>query len=222
MKVIPGLERREMPSQGLYVQSLFPTIVGHADFDSASELNPRIAAYLLACERREEGVARRTTVRHGWQSTLGLLERDVEEMRALKAFFNRSIEGWLAENGRRHLGGSAPTAFSYSYQGWAVILRRGGFQHEHVHTRTDLVGVYCVATPLDQAKRPSGHLTLMDPRAGRLAARPSWETDRVEIEPVPGRLVLFPSFLPHRVEEVELPGERITINFDVTLRPIAS
>lgn len=211
-----------MPSQGLHIQALFPTIVGHADFPSASELNPRIAAYLLACERREEGVAPRTTVRHGWQSTLDLLEREVEELHALKTFFNRSIESWLAENGRQHLGSSAPPAFSYSYQGWAVILRQGGFQHEHVHTRTDLVGVYCVATPRDHAKRPSGHLTLIDPRGGRLAARPSWETDRVEIEPVPGRLVLFPSFLPHRVEEVRLPGERITINFDVTLRPIKS
>lgn len=208
-----------MASPDLDILPLFPTLIGQAVHPGAAEINPRLAAYLLDCERREEGVAPRTTVRHGWQSELGLLDRDVDEIRALKPFFNRAIEGWLGEHGRRHHGGSAPAAFAYGYQGWAVILRRGGFQHQHVHSRTDLVGVYCVATPRGEARAACGRLTLIDPRGGRLANRPAWETDRVEIEPVPGRLVLFPSFLPHRVEEVRRPGERITINFDVTLRP---
>ncbi len=207
------------PSPELHLRPLFPTLLGQADFAAAADLNPQLAAYLLQCEQAEVGVAPRTTVRHGWQSELGFLDRDLEELAPLRAFFNRSIEAWLAEHGRFTPSSPAPAGWTYSYQGWAVVLRQGGFQHQHVHTRTDLVGVYCVATPWRQGEAASGHLTLIDPRGGRLANRLAWEADRIEIEPVPGRLLLFPSFLPHRVEEVRQPGARITINFDVTIQP---
>lgn len=193
----------------------FPTLVGEADCPEAARLNPRLAAHIRERAVRERGHADLTTVNRGWQSPPGFLEASLPEVRALRRFLDSTLATYLEQWGRVFHNALAPASFSFSYQGWAVLLEKGGFQHQHVHTRTDFVGVYCVEAP-DLAPG-EGTLTLLDPREGRLATRAVWEKEREPIRPVPGRLVLFPSFVPHRVDPFFSPGERITINFDVTV-----
>ncbi|MBP0022162.1 MAG: hypothetical protein J7647_31975 [Cyanobacteria bacterium SBLK] len=203
------------------VDFLFPTLVGRSYLLNSESINNRLAQFILESMRTARDVSNATTVNQGWQSPLGFLNHDLAEIKTLRAFINQSIESFLPQYGKVNHSIEAPPQFSYSYESWAVVLNQGGFQHEHTHTRTDFVGVYCVAIPpLDEANQQNGNLTLLDPRAGRLATRPSWEAPHAPIVPTPGCLVLFPSYLPHRVDCVTTNGNRITINFDVTLTPI--
>jgi uncharacterized protein (TIGR02466 family) len=203
---------------GVNIHLWFPTLVGEADLPDAAAVNRGLAAYVRARARRERGEAERTTVQRGWQSDTRFLDAEVAEVRALRAFVDRTLATFLAEWGRAYHAPGAPRSFAFDYAGWAVLLGSDGFQHQHVHSRTDFIGVYCVEAPLLDPRTDQGCLTLVDPRGGRLATRPVWEREREAVRPVPGRLVLFPSFVPHRVEQFHGPGERITINFDVTVR----
>jgi len=204
----------------MQIHALFPTLLGEAEHPDAAALNVDLAAYIRHRERSERDRSPLTTVNEGWQSGLDLLEADLPPVQALKAFINPHLDALLQEMGRLTHGAMAPRSFRYSYRGWAVILRPGGFQQEHLHTRTDLVGVYYVEVPPSQGSPPGGELVLLDPRAGRRATRPLWELDRFSISPRPGALFLFPSYVPHRVDRVHAQGERISINFDVSLEPM--
>ena len=198
------------------IRSVFPTLVGRSSFPDCGALNASLAAYIENLERSTSDRSPFSTVRSGWQSDFTLLEHAIEPIAALRGFINVQVEEFLAAWGAASFTATPPKAFSYDYTGWAVVLRDGGYQHEHVHTNTTLVGVYYVAVP---ERASGGELTLVDPRAGRLATRTMWDTSTLSIRPEPGLLVLFPSFLPHRVDSLVSDGPRISINFDVTLRP---
>jgi uncharacterized protein (TIGR02466 family) len=156
-------------------------------------------------------------VTNGWQSDLGFLEGEHPETSALREAIHAPLQAYLAELGRVAHGPGAPPTFRYRLRSWAVVLRDGGFQHEHVHSRADVVGVYYVRAPV--AAAAPGDLCLVDPRAGRLASRAIWEQTQVRIRPRAGLLVLFPAFVPHRVDLLRGPEERVSINFDVFLEP---
>lgn len=215
----PGRTAPRQPSActGLGITVLFPTLLGEAEFPDAAGLNRELAAYIRSREQLDRDYSAFTTVRHGWQSAPDVFEADVPAIGALRGFVDQHIEAFLHEWGRVSFNQSAPRRFRYSYAGWAVILRQGGFQHEHVHTKTDLIGVYYVEVPAESSDGPSGNLTFIDPRGGRLASRAIWESPQYSSRPKPGKLLLFPSFMPHRVDQVGGHGERISINFDVSL-----
>lgn len=212
-----GCGGRENPSsvtpQDVRISTIFPTLVGETDV-ADSELNAALAEHVHALERSSPDYSALSTVNRGWQSGFDLLEHDAPAICALRRHFDAAIETFLADWGRASFGSLVPRSFRYKYNGWAVILRGGGFQHEHVHTRSDLVGVYYVSVP---QQLTGGELTLIDPRAGRLASRAMWDSSQLSITPRAGLLVLFPTFVPHRVDQLTTDGERISINFDVTL-----
>jgi uncharacterized protein (TIGR02466 family) len=180
-------------------------------------INESLAAYIRKVESDENDRSQFTTVNNGWQSGFDILETGTPGIDTLKRFFNQSVEAFLHEWGKISFNESAPKAFSYTYSAWAVILRQGGFQHEHVHSKSTIVGIYYVETPKDGSGSSLGDLTLMDPRSGRLANRAMWDCVKCTIQPRAGTLILFPSFVSHRVDQVMSPGERISINFDVIL-----
>lgn len=197
--------------------SVFPTLIAEARNPHAEPMNRDLAAFVRERERRDRDQSPFTTVNHGWQSGLDLLDAPVPSVKAFRAWINSRIEAYLAEWGRASFTPGAPRQFRYEYTGWAVVLRTGGFQHEHVHSKTDLVGVYYVEVPPPAPHANPGALVLLDPRAGRVAARSVWESVQHTVLPEAGKLVFFPSFVPHRVDQLTAPGERISINFDVTL-----
>jgi uncharacterized protein (TIGR02466 family) len=203
------------------ITPLFPTLIAEVRNPESDALNPALAAFVRGREGSERDQSAFTTVRRGWQSGLDLLDAPHPAITALRGFFNTQIEAYLNAWGGTSFTAGAPRGFGYEYTGWAVILRTGGFQHEHVHSRTDMVGVYYVEVPPVPPAEAGGALTLVDPRAGRVAARSVWEAVQHAVTAEAGKLVLFPSFLPHRVEQLTAPGERISINFDVTLQALA-
>lgn len=206
---------------GPQIRVLFPTLLGEAQLPAPEALNSDLAAYIRGREQRDRDFSAFTTVNHGWQSGLDFFETEIAPVQTLKRFINQQIESFLEEWGRVSFSPTAPRAFRYSYTGWAVILRQGGFQYEHVHTKTDLIGVYYVAVPQAPTNVPTGCLTLIDPRGGRVASRAIWELAHYSVPPRPGTLLLFPSFVPHRVDQLQAPGERISINFDITLEGVS-
>lgn len=200
----------------LTINRLFPTLLGQAKLANCEPLNRRLRDYIIQRAAQQLNEAERTTVNHGWQSPLGFHRRLGPEFQVLKDFFQQSIQVYLQAWGQEYGAGTGQN-YEFDYESWAVLLRGGGFQHQHVHSRTKLVGVYYVAAP----DRDAGDLCLVDPRPGRLATKPSWEMASTAIRPVPGTLSLFPSFVPHRVEQMTSASERISINFDVFVRPVA-
>lgn len=214
-----SLTTTTMNYQGLKINILFPTLLGETEFPGCEALNQDLAAYIRNLEQNERDYSQFSTVNHGWQSSLNFLDSGVPAIQTLKHFINNQIEIFLKEWGKASFSSSTPSTFHYSYKGWAVILRQGGFQYEHVHTKTDLVGVYYVEVPTAPSAAESGNLTLIDPRSGRVASRSIWETAQYTVRPKPGMFLLFPSFLPHRVNQVQAAGERISINLDVSLHP---
>jgi uncharacterized protein (TIGR02466 family) len=204
------------------IDVLFPTLLGMTQLPQPEALNRALAAHVGEREARERDQSHLTTVQNGWQSGLDFMEADVPAVHELKRFVNGRIEAFLAEWGRVAFVPGAVPAFNYSYTGWAVVLRPGGFQHEHVHTKTDVTGIYYVAVPDAPGGEPVGDLVLVDPRGGRLAARSMWESAQHRIRPRAGMLLLFPSFVPHHVDQVQAPGQRISVNFDVTLQSVSA
>jgi uncharacterized protein (TIGR02466 family) len=208
-----------MNYQGLKINVLFPTLVGETEFPACEALNRDLAGYIRNQQQNGRNYSQFTSVNNGWQSSLNLLDSDFPAIQTLKHFINDQVEIFLKEWGKVSFSSSSPSTFQYSYISWAVILKQGGFQHEHVHTKTDLVGIYYVEVPTVPPAGTSGNLTLIDPRSGRLSSRSKWETTQYSIRPKPGMFLLFPSFLSHRVNQVEAAGERMSINLDVSLRP---
>jgi uncharacterized protein (TIGR02466 family) len=196
---------------------IFPTLLSVTNLENSGAINEGLAAYIRNLERNETDRSQFTTVNNGWQSGFDILADGVPGVESLKQFFNQSVEAFLREWGKISFNETAPRAFRYTYSTWAVILRQGGFQHEHVHSKSTIVGIYYVEVPQNGSDLPAGDLTLMDPRSGRLANRAMWECVKHTISPRAGSLILFPSFVSHRVDQVVTPGERISINFDVTL-----
>jgi uncharacterized protein (TIGR02466 family) len=205
----------------LQINVLFPTLLGEVHRPDHAALNADLAVYVRERERRDRDFSPFTAVNQGWQSGPDFLDAEIPPIQALKHFINLQIEAFLQEWGRVSFTADMPRSFRYRYAGWAVILRQGGFQHEHVHTKTDLIGVYHVEIPDSPADLGTGNLTLIDPRAGRVATRAIWENAQHSVRPCPGTLLLFPSFLPHRVDQMQAPGERISINFDITLEGVS-
>jgi uncharacterized protein (TIGR02466 family) len=199
---------------------LFPTLLGEFQFPQPEALNKDLSAYIRGREQHDRDYSPFTTVNHGWQSGPDFFDVEIPPIQALRHFINPQLEHFLAEWGRISFNSGAPKSFRYQYTGWAVILRQGGFQHEHIHTKTDLIGVYYVEVPAVAEDVPTGDLTLIEPRGGRLASRAIWESAHYSIRPKPGTLLLFPSFVPHRVDQVRAPGDRISINFDVTIEGV--
>ena len=201
------------------LRRLFPTLVAEIDHPDPAELNVRLAAFIRRVRDEDPPEKRGSTVHGGWRSTSALLKHDVPEIRAIRAFFDKGIEAYFSSWASEARTPYTSSAFTQRYKGWAVILSEGGYQQQHVHSRMDLVGVYCVERPRSpEGDSTGGELTLIDPRTGRLSTRAAWETELVSLAPVPGRLFLFPSFVAHRVERVLAPGERVTINFDVIVQ----
>jgi uncharacterized protein (TIGR02466 family) len=207
---------RARGQQTMQMRSIFPTPVGEYDHPDATSLNAGLTEFVHKVRDQGPTESRESAIRSGWRSRSDLLDYDAAPIRAFRSFVDQClhsfVERWVNFDRLPHV----PRRLSHRYKGWAVILEQGAYQQQHVHSRTDLVGVYCVGVPQPTPDFPEvgGQLTLVDPRSGRLSTRTSWETDLVMLEPQPGRLILMPSYIPHRIEPLLAPGERMTINFD--------
>jgi uncharacterized protein (TIGR02466 family) len=109
-------------------------------------------------------------------------------------------------------------------ESWFHVTRHGGQHGLHKHPNASWSGVYFVRRGTRSADHPrNGWLRLHDPRPNismyqDLGNLPMWNSTH-DIEPEEGKLVVFPSWLYHEVLPYVGDLPRITVAFNVALRP---
>ncbi len=98
---------------------------------------------------------------------------------------------------------------------WSVLLKRGGYHVNHVHTEGWISSAYYVEVPPEVADETAqrGWLKFGEPRFPVPGALPG-----KLVQPRAGRLVLFPSYLWHGTTPTVSDARRLTVAFDVVPR----
>lgn len=197
-------------------QTIFPTpLFVHAWPDSEA-MNRALTEMILAEEAADAGLARSNV--GGWHSPMGfVLRRDPpipQLMQRIQVFVGEVTKAMMK-----------PGRYRFSVDGWANVLRKGGYNTVHVHPNSTWSGVYYVTgnpPPADGEGSPdhSGKIEFLDPRPGASAA---YTVDNVMqrqtmLNPDPGTMILFPSWLQHQVHPYFGPEVRISIAFNVLVQ----
>ena len=123
---------------------------------------------------------------------------------------------------------SAATSGSAQYDGdftlwaWANLLRKGGYNMAHDHSRAGWSGVYYVETGQESPTNPlAGQIEFIDPRLGASSQHlPGKPFDNpVRIKPQDGLMLVFPGWFKHFVHPYEGESERISIAFNLIYQP---
>ncbi len=121
------------------------------------------------------------------------------------------------------------TSDGQAYQGklelnaWANLNRQGDYNLVHTHPSCVWSGVYYVdAGDPPNADRPkSGAIEFLDPRAGaEMMAAPGLPFGETKsFIPETGQMIVFPSWLKHMVHPYWGDNDRISIAFNIRVRP---
>ena len=126
-----------------------------------------------------------------------------------------------------HLGINRP--MSWTLQSWYNVNRYGDHHAPHTHPKCSLSGTYYVRVPSDPVRvddpgaRPSC-ISFYDPRTGAnmitVGSEPDARTAYV-VRPSAGTLLMWPSPMQHSVHPNLSEEHRISISFNLTMRPSA-
>jgi len=109
-----------------------------------------------------------------------------------------------------------PHSQHWGINGWAVVLRSGGFQTAHYHPAGLVSGIYYAQVPADiaQGVGEAGHIRFGEGLTDFPELLPDTHLTR-SLKPQDGLLVLFPSFYWHRTIPFASGQDRICVAFDV-------
>lgn len=106
---------------------------------------------------------------------------------------------------------------------WANLNRKGDYNMVHTHPACVWSGVYYVETgdPPTPEHPKSGVIEFLDPRAGiEMVVTPGLPFAQTKAAvPNSGEMIVFPSWLKHFVHPYWGDGDRISIAFNVRIRP---
>lgn len=198
----------------------YPTPILVYPWPDSAALNAELRALVIAAEAADPGISRSNV--GGWHSAPDFFGRDDACVRALLA----RIEHAIIELMRTVLVPSADQrAFRFQIEGWANLLRSGGYHLLHNHPNAHWSGVYYLGDNPPVAGRPmSGKLEFVDPRpaATMLHLDDVSTYGRQLLDPRAGVMVVFPSWLQHLVHPYCGGGERTTVSFNVVVTPTGS
>ncbi len=200
------------------ITSLFPTTLLRRHIEGMSEVNRQLVALLAQMEASGPNAVAGTSTHGGYQTPEGLFAEDHTHaqnpaLMTLKRHVGAAVTDYATLLIRQECA-HVPKRANWTLWGWAVSLKDGGWQDQHVHSGAHVSGVYYVAAPPDAQ---SGKIVFRDPRPrANMNQLPTQLTAHRET-PVPGDMILFPSWLEHGVEPFRGPGERICIAFDARL-----
>lgn len=198
-----------------YMVSAFVTPIANYHWPDSGRLNAELAALILDEESREPGVSRSNV--DGWHSGLDFLERDMPAIALLRGRIERFVSGLneavMAEDADGQPG-------DFTLEGWANVLRDGGYNSLHSHPNSFWSGVYYVTGNGAGDDHPfSGKLELVDPRPG--ASLEYVDSTRLYgrflVRPSAGQMIVFPSWLQHFVHPCRGSEPRISIAFNASL-----
>ena len=198
-----------------YIVSTFSTPIVNYRWPQGDELNAALAERILVAEKSGSGISKSNV--GGWHSELDFLEWPDDCIRSLRS----RIEAFIAALNAAVFNDDAPRRpDEFVMEGWANVLRGGGYNSLHSHPNAFWSGVYYVTgNPASPDSAFSGKLELVDPRPG--ASLSFVEHTRLYgrflVNPAAGQMIVFPSWLQHWVHPCQGDGARISIAYNVMI-----
>lgn len=191
--------------------STFDRIDGWPDL---AAFNAALVAYIQAHPTLQRDPPGRAT-QIGSQ-TLELFRDDDAPMAALRGAIAAAVGEYIGS-----VAAAVPHAFPprpkhWGITGWAVVLRRGGFQTAHYHPAGLVSGIYYAQVPqsIAEGAGEAGHIRFGEGLTEFPELLPDSHLTR-SLKPKEGLLVLFPSFYWHRTIPFDSDEDRICVAFDV-------
>ncbi|MEE3718795.1 TIGR02466 family protein [Tumidithrix elongata RA019] len=192
----------------------FPTAVWNFDLDTHEKLNQDLLSAIYAEKQRDaQGV--------NWSNSLGW--HSVDNLHQKHPF--KPLMDIVLTNATEVANCLAWDLSKYTVtvnNCWALVNGKFSSNFLHNHPNSLLSGAYYV-----QAAEECGGLFFRDPREVTHMTMPPlteltpWTLQKVTYKPIPGRMIIFPSWLLHGVEPNLSEDERVTVSFNLGLRPIA-
>ncbi|GAA5317369.1 MAG: hypothetical protein AseanaTS_25740 [Candidatus Pelagadaptatus aseana] len=203
------------------LQQLYPTPILKHQFTDMDETNRNLHRLFIQKEKEHPdwrtGSSQRSNI-GGWRSKEDLADWNDPDINHLVSRVGEAI-GFL--NQHRPIKDS-PTRRNVDIYAWANINRQGQYNSSHIHPGFHWGAVYYVCCGDDNDDIPkSGQLEFQDPRPGAAAMpAPGYEFGhKFTVTPKSGLLVVFPAWLTHSVHPYQGQGERISIAFNIRLKP---
>ena len=197
----------------------FPTPVLMRQWPDSDALNRALRELVLAKERDDSGVSRSNA--GGWHSDDQLFNWDHPGIVELK----RRVHEATREITLKTCGQAARDWIAdvdMELEGWANVSRDRAYNRIHKHPECTWSGVYYVSLgDGDRTVKDNGSIEFVDPRmaveSGPLPGQPFGGQFR--LAPESGMMLMFPNWLLHWVHPFQGSGERISLAFNVTLKP---
>ena len=200
-------------------ETFFPTTVLMADYPHADRLNATLADSVYQVRDNDTHGRGLSEENYGvgytsFYSDVNLLT--YEGFLELAEFITQFGHGF-AEHLDLDLSQHALGMISY----WVNINPKFSFHHIHTHPDALFSGVYYV----QMSDGPGGKILFKDPRPAAatttypLKRKTGLNSDSTTIEPVAGRLLMFPAWLPHGVDQNLGERDRISISYNIGIRP---
>jgi uncharacterized protein (TIGR02466 family) len=195
--------------------SAFATPIVNYRWPDSDDLNAELERVILESEAARSGVVKSNI--GGWHSTTDFLSWTVPAVVTLRT----RIEHLIRELNKVAFDGDSGFAVErFELDGWANVLRHGGYNSLHSHPNAFWSGVYYVnSNPAVDSHPFSGKLELVDPRPGASLtyAEHSRLYGRFMVNPAASQMIVFPAWLQHFVHPYYGDGERISVAFNIVL-----
>ena len=194
---------------------VWPTLLVRRSLPGFEQPTSDLAAHIADQEAREADY----TARYQEQN---FLLGEHPALRWLKDQIDQTVAAFI-----HYLGINRP--MSWTLQSWYNVNRYGDHHAPHTHPKCSLSGTYYVRVPSDPVRvddpgaRPSC-ISFYDPRTGAnmitVGSEPDARTAYV-VRPSAGTLLMWPSPMQHSVHPNLSEEHRISISFNLTMRPSA-
>jgi uncharacterized protein (TIGR02466 family) len=181
----------------------------------ASERFNRTLMDEILARRAADPKSRQISNRGGWQSSRDLFTWPTSECAMLR---DAAIDAMHRITRQMLPPDAPPLAAAIESDSWANVSPSGAFHVVHSHGGYSWSGVYYPATV--EAGDNGGRMELLDPRAnvGIVGVTENSEI-RFVVAPKAGLMVMFPSWLQHYVTPHQNDTERISVAFNLRIRP---
>lgn len=181
---------------------------------SNEQFNERLVETILA-RRAAMPVSRQISNRGGWQSPRDLFNWPTSECAMLR---DAALEAMHRITRQVRPADAAPLDASVEVEAWANVSPAHAFHVVHAHGGYSWSGVYYPRSIA--ADEPGGRMELLDPRANAtILGVPDQGEIRFRAVPTAGLLVMFPSWMQHYVTPHRSDSERISVAFNMRIRP---
>jgi uncharacterized protein (TIGR02466 family) len=192
----------------------FPTPIWHFVLDDYPSLNAVLLQEIQAEQQRDPKGEQWSNIL-GWHSANDLHQRECF------AEFTQIINANVLE---------VATCLHWDLQKialeirscWAIVNGKMASNSVHNHPNSILSGVYYLQAPAD-----AGVISFGDPRSAAQMLVPPlkefslWTLPKISYQPQAGTMLLFPSWLLHGVEMNRSDDVRISLSFNIAMRPLS-